>query len=131
MAGSARSSVAEVPESLAGIPAAGDRLVRGLWNEASALVTHGRGQASDLLAQARRLPADLRQRAQRVWHQLEGGEGNAIAVLAPGRLLQDLAGLLGVSSRVEVGTLAARIASLEQRLDVLEREAPDRTAASS
>jgi len=119
----------EMRASIDWMQSAGEHLIGRLWGNASALAARSRPQAvSRLLADARRVPADLRQRAEGALHDLEARRTRILGSLEEQatRLVGTMVKRLSIVSRDEVAELHERTAELERRLDAVARESAAR-----
>jgi len=107
----------------------GERLVSRLRREAGALTGRSRREAlSALLGDARKVQEELRKRATRAVQDIEKRRDRILAKIEEQviRTAELLIKRLRVATLDDIGTLRARIADLERRLDTLAKETKEK-----
>lgn len=121
----ARLSMKEVRASVKRMQVEGERLVDRIRRDATALASRTRKETvSTLLGDVRKFQADLRKRAERAIQDLESRRSRIVATLEEQAvaLAEKVVKGLNVASADEVADLRMKVAELERRFALLDKE---------
>ena len=127
-AATARVSMDEVREQVKKMQNEGERLVARIRRDARGLLSPSRQEViNNLVADVRKLQADLRQRAETTLKDLDTRRAKLRATVEEQvtRVVETVVKRLNLASTDDLGNLRRRIDALEKQVNVLAREVAD------